>query len=467
MNQINRRESVVVSDSEMKFKAGVATVCITPDEPLWLAGFAVRTQPASGKISDLYATALALEDQTGHKFVIASIDVIAVTRSISDAVANAIESRHGLKRHQILLSATHTHYGPEFRADKRLFFNIPEEFAAKIPRVSKTIVEALIQVIENALNQLEPVRIFVRKTHVEFAHNRRRHGITGGTAPQDDVVDHDVPIFDCINAAGVRKAIVFGYACHNTTIPPDDLRYCGDWSGFASEELRRCNPAATAIFIPGAGADQTPEPSGSVELSQLHGRDIATAIQHALESPGREITDPIRAELVDVPLALQPVCMDSMNQKLASEDPAQRVKAQYLLDCMRRGETLIGSYAAPVHVVAFGGEVLLIALSGEPVIDWSQKFKREFGAQSTHDAPHLNGHNRDRATEHGDRPEVWVAGYCNDMFGYLPTKRVQTEGGYEGGRANLWSWIPAPFTNDVEDRVSAAVRQLVERTTSH
>jgi hypothetical protein len=56
-----------------------------------------------------------------------------------------------------------------------------------------------------------------------------------------------------------------------------------------------------------------------------------------------------------------------------------------------------------------------------------------------------------------------VAGYCNDMFGYLPTRRVQAEGGYEGGRANLWSWIPAPFTEDVEDRITIAVRRLINR----
>jgi hypothetical protein len=49
------------------------------------------------------------------------------------------------------------------------------------------------------------------------------------------------------------------------------------------------------------------------------------------------------------------------------------------------------------------------------------------------------------------------------MFGYLPTRRLQAEGGYEGGRATLWSEIPAPFTEDVEDRITAAVRRLVGR----
>jgi hypothetical protein len=58
-------------------------------------------------------------------------------------------------------------------------------------------------------------------------------------------------------------------------------------------------------------------------------------------------------------------------------------------------------------------------------------------------------------------PLVWTAGYCNDMYGYIPTRRIQQEGGYEGGRANLWSALPSPWTEDVEERVTGAVANLV------
>src|SRR5207302_1764875 len=114
------------------------------------------------------------------------------------------------------------------------------------------------------------------------------------------------------------------------------------------------------------------------------------------------------------------------------------------------------------QVVHFGNELLLIALSGEPVIDWSHKLKqgarswglgvKEVGSDSMLPAPRS--------------PLIWVAGYCNDVFDYVPTRRIQAEGGYEAGRANLWNWIPAPFTDDVEDRITAAVGRLVERTTN-
>jgi hypothetical protein len=126
---------------------------------------------------------------------------------------------------------------------------------------------------------------------------------------------------------------------------------------------------------------------------------------------------------------------------LESNDPPQQAKATFLLDQLNRGEPLITTYSAPLQVIGFGNELVMVALSGEPVIDWAQKLKQVA-------APF---------------PYAWIAGYCNDMFGYLPTRRVQAEGGYEGGRANLWSWIPAPFTDDVEDRIADAIHELMIR----
>jgi hypothetical protein len=233
---------------------------------------------------------------------------------------------------------------------------------------------------------------------------------------------------------------MFGYACHNTTIPADDLRYCGDWAGFAKEQIEQSYLGATALFIPGAGADQDPEPSGSIEIARNHGREMADAIERALDTPGIEISGPIRSAWADVPLSLRPVTRESINEMLASNDPPQQIKGRFLRDTLDRGEQFLTSYSAPIQVVRFGHELVLIGLSGEPVVDWSHKLKREAGRKEM----------------------IWVAGYCNDMFGYLPTGRVQAEGGYEGGRANLWSWIPTPFTDDVEDRIAEAVRGLVD-----
>src|SRR5437016_5004527 len=114
------------------WKSGTASIVITPGEPLWLAGYAARGEPAKGKISDLRATALALEDDAGGRLVVASADIIAITRIVADPVVERVTRETGLSRERLILAATHTHYGPEFRPDKALFFKIPPEHAAKI-----------------------------------------------------------------------------------------------------------------------------------------------------------------------------------------------------------------------------------------------------------------------------------------------------------------------------------------------
>jgi neutral ceramidase len=431
----------------MTWRVGTAAELITPDEPLWLAGYLVRKEPARGTISDLFASALAIEDERGGRLVIMSVDLIAITKTIAEPVYAAVQRQLGLPRERLVLAATHTHYGPEFRPDKVPLFLIPPEHAAKVPETGRWIVDAIVGVIVTAVNDLEPVRLFAGRTTASFAHNRRRLGVKNGRPSTEDVLDQDVPVLWATRPDGSRKAIVFGYACHNTTIPPEDGRYCADWAGFAKEQLSRENGGATALFITGCGADQNPEPRGSIELSKQYGREIADAVQRVMTNDAIELTGPIRTAMEHVPLALKPMPREKIDTMLAAaDDPPKQVKARFLLDQINRGEPLITSYAGAFQAIGIGDQLLMIAMSGEPVVDWSHKFKREFAGVVA--------------------PFVWVAGYCNDMYGYIPTHRIQEEGGYEGGRANLWSWVPAPFTDDLEDRVTNGVRRLVARVSN-
>ena len=51
------------------WKAGAAKIAITPHQPLWMSGYASRTKPAEGKLHDLWAKALVLEDPHGRRGV--------------------------------------------------------------------------------------------------------------------------------------------------------------------------------------------------------------------------------------------------------------------------------------------------------------------------------------------------------------------------------------------------------------
>src|SRR5688500_5255382 len=133
----------------MTWKAGTASTTFTPDEPLWLAGYAVRTNPSQGKLSDLRAKALALEDAAGERFLILTVDLIAVQLGPTAAgVAEHLQRRHGLPPPRVMMAASHTHYGPEIRPDKALFFNIPPEYAARIDTAAERVRRAMIDVAD-------------------------------------------------------------------------------------------------------------------------------------------------------------------------------------------------------------------------------------------------------------------------------------------------------------------------------
>jgi hypothetical protein len=419
----------------MGWKAGAASIEITLDEPVWLAGYAARTKPSQGVISPLFVKALALEDEGGQRFVLLTADLIAIPGAIADAVRVYLAGKHAVRPTNMLVAASHTHYGPEIRPDKALFFGIPEEYARLIAPAADAVTTALKLVADHALAKLAPAWLFARQTTAGFADNRRAHG---------DVVDHGVPVLEAVGADGRRIAVVCGYACHNTTIPPEDCRICGDWAGFAQAHIERESPGCTAMFVTGAAADQNPHPRGSVELSQQYGRELGDAVNRAVATPGREVSPQLRVAFEKVTLPLERVDRATLESRVTSDDKPVARKARFLLDQIARGEPLITEYPAPLHALRLGDELLMIALSGEPVNDYAHRFKREFSSVA---------------------PQIWVAGYCNDMFGYVPTRRIQLEGGYEGGRANLWSWVPAPFDETVETRIVDGVTRLVRAVT--
>jgi neutral ceramidase len=420
------------------WKAGAASIAITPTEPMWLAGWAARREPASGKATELFAKALALEDTAGARAVIVTADLIAIPRTLADAVAARVQLRHGLPRERTLFNASHTHTGPEVRPDKVPFFEIPAELAAKIPPYVAQLERRLVELIETALGKLAPATLHVHQATAGFAANRR--------SPAGPV-DHDVPILAVRDSRGKTAAIVFGYACHNLTLPPAFCAYHGDYAGLAQLQLEEKFPGATALFLAGAGADQDPAPRGTLELAQAHGTSLATAVERALHGKGREVAPQLGVVFEDVALDLQPLpAVETLQADVHSDDPPRRRKARYLLDALAAGRALAVTQPCPVHVLRFGAELLLIALGGEPVVDFALQFKRAFEAV------------RFRT--------VWVAGYSNDMFGYLPTVRVQREGGYEAGRAALWSALPTSVADSSEERVLAATRRLVDAAAS-
>src|SRR5690606_1785815 len=105
----------VEADGFNPWKAGVAKTVITPEQSMWMAGYAGRTAPSDGTLQDLWAKALALEDKNGQRAVLLSFDLSGMPKSMSDRIRDRLEEKHQLSREQILMNFSHTHSGPVLR----------------------------------------------------------------------------------------------------------------------------------------------------------------------------------------------------------------------------------------------------------------------------------------------------------------------------------------------------------------
>jgi hypothetical protein len=348
----------------------------------------------------------------------------------------------------LLINASHTHSGPVIRESAysiygHSFYNLTPEQLEQSNAYSDRLQQQIVDLVGAALEQLAPARLGYTYGRAGFAMNRRRptaRGVINSPHP-DGPVDHDVPVLRVESPEGKLRAILFGYACHATTLSGD--QYCGDYPGFAQEYIEQLHPGTTALFIAGCGGDQNPYPRNrdrALELCQQHGRALANGVETALQCPSQPVRGPLRAALEAVTLDFaEPPSRATLEQQVKSNNKYERMHAEYLLQQLEHEGAITSTYAYPVQVVRFGDDLMMVALAGEVVIDYTLRLKRELTDTT-----------------------LWVAGYSNDVFGYLPSLRVLQEGGYEGGGAMLYTPWPGPFAPSVEERVIETVHKLVE-----
>jgi hypothetical protein len=229
-----------------------------------MAGYSSRDRPSGEASQDLYAKVLAVEDAAGSRLVIVTTDLVGITESMRQAVEQQVLDRFELPPAALLMNASHTHSGPEVRIDR---LRLEEREGAWIERAEQYVRETtdrIVAAIGQALAKLEPAMLSYTSARCGFAMNRRlvtASGVHGRPNP-DGPVDHTVPVLRVDSVDGKKlRAVMFGYACHNTVLGLYDLN--GDYAGWAQHYLEEAHPNMTALFVIGCGGDQNPYPRRS------------------------------------------------------------------------------------------------------------------------------------------------------------------------------------------------------------
>lgn len=434
--------STLSTGAQDGWKAGAASVVITPREPIWMAGYGSRNAPASGKETELHAKALVLEDAGGKRGLILTLDLVGIDREFAARVTGALMEGHQLPREAITICTSHTHSGPVVAGNlaPMHYESLPPEEQGRIDAYADFLLENIVSVAAEAFGRLSPARLQWGSGKCTFAVNRRENkepdvpdkrakGVLSGPS------DHDVPVLSVRGPDGALKAVLFGYACHATVL--SGQAWNADYPGYAQMELEKRYPGIVALFWAGCGGDQNPVPRRELPMAEAYGADLAARVGDVLRAHMPELAPDLTLSYCEVaaPLDTLPTA-EELKVVTGSSNRFEAARAKYLLKRMEARGGLEGAYPYPVSIWTLGGEVEFIALGGEVVVDYALRLKKERAGIRT-----------------------WVAGYSHDVMAYIPSLRVLQEGGYEGGGSNVYYGLPALWHETVEEVIVKAVHE--------
>lgn len=443
--------SCQTGDKEMTWKVGIAKEIITPEKPVWLAGYGWKREP-TGTIHDIWVKALALEDSKGYRSVIVTSDLMGIPKYMYENIYRKVNERFHLDRSQFMLTYSHNHSAPRLNENLVDYYPVDSNQVKIVKEYSDELEVKIIKTVVQAFSNLAPAMLSAGEGNADFAVNRRNNvesdvpKLRKAGIPLEGPVDHSVPIMVIHDTNNKLIAVLFGYACHPTTLRFEE--YCGDYPGYAQIELEKNHSGMTALFFTGAGGDQNPLPRKKVSLCEQYGSRLAKAVEKALKGTLKPIPSELRTafNFVDLDYLENPTRneLKNISQKINDEDMLVRIHARWagrMLEKLDASEKFKASYPYPIQVWNLGGGMLnWIALGGEAVVDYSLRFKKEFG------------------------PNTWVFGYANVIVAYIPSARVYEEGGYEGGAFLYEYGHPAErWAEDVEERVAKTVHKLVRK----
>ena len=431
--------------AESEWRVGLARVPITPRTPIPMCGYA--PQLSEGVLDELYAKAIAIEHANGQRAVLLTADLLFFRAPMAEMVRKTIMEKTGLRRRQILLNASHTHSGPVFGVKDPERFDLPGDQRKTVDTYTQELLGQLVDIAVAALADLSPARLWWGVGAAgDFVMNRRLmtpEGTCRGMGPNPrGPVDRDVPVLRVDSIEGQLQALLFGCACHPVTLDGRNRKISGDYAGFAQQAIENKYPGVQAMFMIGCGGDANSHPRGGEQQEQLvrrHGDRLGSEVCRVAAGQLQPVHGPLKVELQLVDLPLEHTLSSEQLQEIIDKKPSywHERNARKMLERLNRNERMPKDYRTSVALWQFGDDLTLVGLPGEAVADYALMLREILGPE-----------------------RLWVAAYCNESFGYLPTAKMLSEGGHETMCLTLAVGF---FSPKVQDVVIDTVRQLARK----
>ncbi|WP_076351319.1 hypothetical protein [Paludisphaera borealis] len=261
---------VRVESRAAEFHVGGATVSITPDRPVALAG-QMHTRVAKEVESPVTATALAFESRDGDKSldlaILVSCDLVAIDAAVLNETRRRVKERMpDFDVNKLVLNATHTHTAPVMKEGD---YEIPKDGVMQpkeyLDFLSSRVADAAVKAWESR----KPGRAGWGLGHAVVAQNRRSvyadgRAVMYGPTDKPDFrniegpEDHGVEVLFFWDGAGNLIATAVNVACPSQEVEGLSAVNADFWHQVRESLRARHGKSLLVLSWTGAAGDQSP-----------------------------------------------------------------------------------------------------------------------------------------------------------------------------------------------------------------
>ena len=379
-----------VLGAEVQLEAGVAKVEITPSSFGPMYGYANRKcGPANGKHDPLFAKALVLS--TGDaRVAIVTLDLGSI---VSENLKRDVAAKLGIP--VLLLSASHTHSGPNFLPYEDNTRGVtPRTFEPSPYQVE--LEQKIFGAVQQAASSMFPARLGIGRGSLQLGYNRLLLRDDGRARALFDnlervpygPLDPEFILLRVEDKDGAPRALVVHYACHAVVLGPTSCKWSADYPGVMQAKVEAAMPGTQCMFVQGGAGDINPLFEGRTGKEE---EDFAT-MQTMGELLGAEVL---------------------RSAKTIHQTSAVRYPIQYAGEVLKFSDRWEKDHSIEVGIttVLINREIAIAAVPGEPMHKFQTYWK-----------------------EHADVSYPLFYGYTYSSGGvwpgYLPDIRSAAYGGY-------------------------------------
>lgn len=415
-----------------ELRVGVADVDITPPLGIPLAGY-YHARGADGVLDPLFSKALVMEVQ-GTRAAWIAVDLISVTRLITDQARAVIEQTTGIPADHVIIAATHTHTAPVLagRGQRDLTLDGEQSLSADY---TDGLPAKIAESVRLANERLEPAQLRATSGHCEDLTFNRRYFMRDGTVGWNpgklnpNIVTPAGPSDPEVGILYVEKpdatspshsiATWVNFAMHTDTT--GGRRISADWPGALSRVLAGYHGADhfTMVTLGACGnlnhldfSWRWPQ-STPIEQHRI-ATILGASVFQAYKNLQAVSSGPLRAKSAIVELALPEITPEQIAEATATlaaiqddrgADFMKQVRAYRVLDVAgREGRP----HRVEVQAISLGHDVAWVTLPGEVFVELGLAIKQRSPFPHTH-----------------------VVTMANENIGYIPDRRSYAEGNYE------------------------------------